>query len=421
MYPHSTIKYRPDIDGLRAIAVLLVICFHAFPHLATGGFVGVDIFFVISGFLISGILIQGLEEGTFSFTNFYLKRIRRIFPALIIVLLACLIFGWFALYPSEYKQLGSHICAGAGFISNFLLWHNTGYFDSAAATKPLLHLWSLGVEEQFYIIWPLLLWISWKKKLNLITVVIFIALTSFVFNLQEIDTDKVGAFFSPQTRFWELLLGGILAFLIFYKKDKLDKIIIRLEAWLITIIYSNHREYNGYELRNMLSFLGLLMIVYSATVFTKTLSFPGAWALIPTVGALLIIMSGPDAWVNRRILSKKIMVGVGLISYPLYLWHWPLLSFVQIMEEDNPSRSVRITIVVLSFILAWLTYRLIEKPLRSAQFRKMDSYILMGCMFIIGCLGLSVWYFNGFDYRYAKGINSAIALATSLASRKKIL
>ena len=150
-------KYRPDIDGLRAIAVLSVVCFHAFPDLLKGGFIGVDIFFVISGFLISTIIFENLDKGTFSFSEFYSRRIKRIFPALLLVLIACYSFGWFALLADEHKQLGKHIAAGAGFVSNFVFWNESGYFDNAAETKPLLHLWTLGIEEQFYIIWPLLL------------------------------------------------------------------------------------------------------------------------------------------------------------------------------------------------------------------------------------------------------------------------
>ena len=215
-YSKADIKYRPDIDGLRAIAVLSVICYHAFPHLIRGGFVGVDIFFVISGFLISSILIANLETNTFSFLAFYRKRINRIFPALILVLIVFLILGWFVLFPSEYEQLGSHVAGGASFISNFLLWYNTGYFDNAAETKPLLHLWSLGIEEQFYIIWPLVLWIAWKRQFNIMTIMIVIALLSFILNIREIKLDSVATFFSPQTRFWELLLGSILAYIGFY-------------------------------------------------------------------------------------------------------------------------------------------------------------------------------------------------------------
>src|SRR4029078_10282619 len=202
-----------DIDGLRAIAVLSVVLFHAFPSLCPGGFVGVDIFFVISGFLISTIIFANLERDTFSFFEFYSRRIRRIFPALVLMLAASYAFGWFALYADEYRQLGKHVAGGAGFVSNFVLGSEKGYFDNAAETKPLLHLWSLGVEEQFYIIWPLLLWISWRCRLNLLTITCAVAAVSFYLNVREVHTDPAAAFYLPQMRFWELMAGAALAYL----------------------------------------------------------------------------------------------------------------------------------------------------------------------------------------------------------------
>lgn len=171
-------NYRPDIDGLRAIAVLAVVAFHAFPSWVRGGFIGVDVFFVVSGYLISTIIFENLDRGTFCFSEFYARRIKRIFPALILVLISCFAFGWFFLLSDELNQLGKHVAAGAGFVSNLVLWNESGYFDNSAETKPLLHLWSLGIEEQFYIVWPLLLWFAWKCKFNLLTITIVFAATS---------------------------------------------------------------------------------------------------------------------------------------------------------------------------------------------------------------------------------------------------
>ena len=199
-------SYRADIDGLRALAVLSVVVFHAFPGVMPGGFIGVDIFFVISGFLISTILLENLGRGTFSFAEFYSRRIRRIFPALLVVLSASYAFGWFALLPDEFMQLGKNIAAGAGFVSNFLLWSESGYFDTAAEVKPLLHLWSLGIEEQFYIVWPLLLWAVARLRLNALTVIIVLASISFMLNVDVVRNNAIAAFYSPQTRCWELLL-----------------------------------------------------------------------------------------------------------------------------------------------------------------------------------------------------------------------
>ena len=179
----SHIKYRADIDGLRALAVLGVVAFHAFPGRVRGGFIGVDVFFVISGYLISTIIFENLDNGTFSFSHFYARRIKRIFPALLLVLVACFIFGWICLLPSEYKQLGKHILGGSTFVSNFILWREFGYFDAGSDFKPLRHLWSLGVEEQFYIIWPLLSWVAYKKRFNLLVLILSEALLSFFLNI----------------------------------------------------------------------------------------------------------------------------------------------------------------------------------------------------------------------------------------------
>lgn len=225
-------KYRPDVDGLRAIAVLAVVFFHAFPSLIRGGFVGVDVFFVISGYLISTIIFENLDRGTFSFSEFYARRIKRIFPALILVLVACFVFGWFVLLADEYKQLGKHIAASAGFISNIIFWNEAGYFDNAQETKPLLHLWSLGIEEQFYILWPLVIWVIWKRKFNLLTITFFLAIASFMLNLKGVQQDAVATFYSPQTRFWELLSGSLLAWTAVYKKLEFAKIINKFDSYL---------------------------------------------------------------------------------------------------------------------------------------------------------------------------------------------
>lgn len=210
----SSIGWRPDIDGLRAVAVFAVFVFHAFPkvQIFKGGFVGVDVFFVISGFLISSIIYTQLAKGTFSFWDFYSRRIRRIYPVLLTVLIGCLGFGWFFLLADEYMQLGKHIAGGAGFVSNFVLFFEKGYFDNASATKPLLHLWSLGIEEQFYIFWPLILWLTWKLKKNAVFwVTLVIATVSMAMNLYWYKTNPSMDFFLPHTRVWELLCGAMLA------------------------------------------------------------------------------------------------------------------------------------------------------------------------------------------------------------------
>lgn len=324
--------YRPDVDGLRAVAVLAVLAFHAFPGLAPGGFAGVDVFFVISGFLISGIIFQDLERGRFSFASFYWRRIRRIFPALVLVLAACLALGWLLLLPDEYNQLGRHVAAGAGFLANVSFWLETGYFDTAAELKPLLHLWSLGVEEQYYLAWPLLLYVFRRHALWMI---VALGAASFALNIWLTPRDPSAAFYLPFTRFWELLVGSALAWFASYKKTN-----------------------------NLAAFIGAGLVLAGFGLLNAERAFPGWWALLPVAGTALLIRAGPAAWINRRILAHPAAVFVGLISYPLYLWHWPLLAYARIVEGGEPSAAVRVFLLILSFALAWATYQFLEKPIR---------------------------------------------------------
>jgi peptidoglycan/LPS O-acetylase OafA/YrhL len=395
-------KYRADIDGLRAIAVLSVIGFHAFHNWVKGGFVGVDIFFVISGFLISSIIISSLEKGTFSFTEFYARRVKRIFPALILVMAACFVFGWFTLLADEYKQLGKHIAGGAGFISNILLLNESGYFDNIAETKPLLHLWSLGVEEQFYVIWPLFLWFAWKQRINLLSVAISVGVISFALNIYEVrdGTQSAAAFYSPQTRFWELMTGSILAYMTLHKQNTLPKFKHWLDTRLGRIVYAH--EANGATLRNVQSMFGAVLIVVGVLVISKERHFPGWWALLPTLGTLLIIMAGAHAWLNRVVLSNRILVWFGLISFPLYLWHWPLLSFARILEGETPSGVIRIAAVLIAIALAWLTYRLIEKPIRFGKYSQAKTITLLVLMVVVGFLGYNCYERDGLGFRLGK-------------------
>ena len=361
---HKLYNYRPDIDGLRALAVFAVFVFHAFPNVMRGGFVGVDVFFVISGFLISSIIFRQLESNTFSFWNFYSRRIRRIYPVLVTVLSACLIFGLFYLLSDEYAQLGKHVAGGAGFISNFLLWFESGYFDRAAETKPLLHLWSLGIEEQFYIIWPLLLWLSWKKRFNLFVVCAVLATISFGLNLYLYKVAPVADFFSPQTRFWELLAGAMLAWLSMYP-ERLRFLKGRLFSRAGDEIATNGTEQAGMR-HHALSFAGALLLALSVFFIKVTASrnYPGIWALFPVFAAVLLIAAGKDGWFNKHVLSNRILVWFGLISYPLYLWHWPILSFLHIAYAEKIPAWGGFAAFPVTVLLAWLTTRLVENPLR---------------------------------------------------------
>jgi peptidoglycan/LPS O-acetylase OafA/YrhL len=392
-------KYRADIDGLRAVAILSVVGFHAFPNSVKGGFIGVDIFFVISGFLISTIIFSNLERDSFSFIEFYSRRIKRIFPALLLTLIACYAFGWFVLFADEYQQLGKHIAGGAGFISNLVLWKESGYFDNAAETKLLLHLWSLGIEEQFYIIWPLLLWFAWKRRLNLLTITIIVLVISFALNINKVHSDAVAAFYSPQTRFWELLVGAVLAYTTLYKQNIVTKSKNRLDILLGLIIYKQAPEANGNTLRNVQSLLGAALITIGVLVITKEKHFPGWWAVLPTVGAVLIISAGTQAWLNRTVLSNRVLVWFGLISFPLYLWHWPLLSFARIIESEKTSQGIRITAVIISIVFAWLTYKLIEKPIRFGKYSNAKTIVLLVLMIAVGFIGYNTYKRDGLGFR----------------------
>lgn len=393
-------KYRADIDGMRAIAVLSVVIYHAFPTLIGGGFVGVDIFFVISGFLISSIIMGSLERNTFSFYDFYTRRIKRIFPALILVMTTCFLFGWFSLLALEYKQLGHHIQYGSLFISNFVLWRESGYFDSAAELKILLHLWSLAIEEQFYIIWPFLVWLVWKGRYNILSVTLFMIIISFLLSVQNVNRDIVAAFYSPQTRFWELLMGSMLAHQSIYKWSFLPgKVVNKLDYWFGLIIYAKPIKNDGSVVRNLQSILGISLVMVGLFV-TKKENFPGVWALFPVVGSMLMIGAGGLAWFNRVILSNRALVWFGLISFPLYLWHWVLLSFLRIMESGNPTVYFRIGAVTLSIALAWATFLFVERPLRFGNKGKSVTISLVVLMSIISFIG---WYTdkrNGFDFRH---------------------
>jgi peptidoglycan/LPS O-acetylase OafA/YrhL len=378
--------YRPDIDGLRAIAVISVVIFHAFPKALPGGFVGVDIFFVISGYLITQIITENLRNGTFTFADFYSRRIRRIFPALLIVLACCLLSGWFMLLADEYKQLGKHTLGGAASVANLVLWSESGYFDNASITKPLLHLWSLGVEEQFYLAWPFILYAMWRLKAKAIYAAVALAGMSFCFSIYQSYHLPVAAFYSPLTRTWELMAGAILAMLSADGKGIMSRAVATVTSGA-----------------------GALMVLTGLFITREGMPFPG-WIGILPVGAALII-AGSNAPPNR-ILSARPLVFVGLISYPLYLWHWPLLSFATIIEGQVPNHTVRALAVVAAFVLAYATYLYIERPVRLSQDKKRSAILLFTCMAIVAAAGAVIYLSGGATSR-------PIAKATTAFSEAK--
>jgi len=349
--PHY--PYRPDIDGLRAVAVICVIAYHAFPASAPGGFVGVDVFFVISGFLITGILQREIADSTFSVSGFYARRAKRLFPALAVVLATTVIIGWALLVEDEYRQLGKHVAAGVAFVSNIALWRETGYFDVASESKPLLHLWSLGVEEQFYIVWPLIIALTFRARLNFFTAAGTLGLLSFAASIVLVDSKPASAFFLPHPRFWELMIGGLLA--------AADPIFTGSSTSGEGFALAGRRFAT---LREAAALVGLVLIGLSVAIIDEKSSFPGWWVLLPTLGSCLLIGGGPRTWVSRRLMSRRALVSIGLISYPLYLWHWPLLSFARIVYADQPPVGARLAVLVATALLAWGTYRYVETPIR---------------------------------------------------------
>jgi peptidoglycan/LPS O-acetylase OafA/YrhL len=388
--PH--LAYRADIDGLRAIAILSVLIFHAFPSWLPGGFIGVDIFFVISGYLISSIIFNSLHGGKFSFSDFYARRIRRIFPPLLLVILVFLVAGWHVLLPDEYAQLAKHSLAGLGFMANFVFWLESGYFDNAAELKPLLHLWSLGIEEQFYIVWPALAVFAWKRGWTIGRFMLLLAVFSLLASIFLTRPDPVASFFLPLTRAWELLAGACLAWLVF--NHRLN--------WCVTNPAAG----------NLLSVFGFgLLLAGFGLINTKSM-FPGAWALLPVMGAMLLIAAGPGTLINRYFLARPLMVWIGLISFPLYLWHWPLLSFARIVYPEQSQSSIVIgAILALTFLFAWFSYRFIEMPIRRHGGRKAVILLLLFAS-VLAVAAANIFNRDGLLFRFKGGQlqNEAVAL-----------
>lgn len=371
------INYRPEIDGLRAIAVLLVVIYHAFPSIIPGGFIGVDIFFVISGFLITSILKAEISTGKYSIKEFYRRRIDRLFPALLLVMFSVYIFGWFTLFSDEFMQLGKQLAGGAGFIANIVLYSETGYFNATSATKPFLHLWSLGIEEQFYLLFPIILYFSYKKKLNLVLVVCVITVVSFALNIFSINENIERTFYLPQYRHWELLLGAVLALQLHGEKGKQPK------KWLAVT----------------LTVLSVSTILITAFLLTSSVPFPGWYALLPVLASVFLIFGLQRDGLVKSILSSKPFVFVGLISYPLYLWHWPLFSLAHIINGSTPPDEIMLGLLVASFVLATLTYWLVERPLKSVKSWKVKTIPMLVLMAIIGVAGYITYAMNGIDTR----------------------
>jgi peptidoglycan/LPS O-acetylase OafA/YrhL len=359
-------KYRAEIDGLRALAVLPVILFHAGFEWFSGGFVGVDVFFVISGYLITTIIISEMAEGKFSIVNFYERRARRILPALFFVIIASFPLFYFSYYGNYFTEYVKSIAATATFTSNIFFWLNSNYFSLGSEIKPLLHTWSLAVEEQYYILFPIFLMFTWrlgiKWVLILLSIVFFISLG--VAQLGAYNSPNA-AFFLLPTRGWELLVGVFAAF------------------------YLKHNMYlKSLFLNQILSLLGLGMIVYSIIAFDESTPFPSLYALIPTIGTGLIILSSTKQTVVHSLLGSKVLVGLGLISYSAYLWHQPLLAALAFNMPFEERYFYKILVILITLALAYLSYKFIEGPFRNKyQISKQNIFIFA----IVGSISLTLF------------------------------
>lgn len=358
-------KYRREIDGLRAIAVMSVIFFHAGFQGFSGGFVGVDIFFVISGYLITSIILAEKQSGTFSLIGFYERRAKRILPALFFVLFACLPFAWILLFPTDLKQFSESLVSVSTFLSNVYFWKNSFYFDTAAELKPLLHTWSLAVEEQYYVLFPIFILLTWKlNKRWVVGMLIAITLISLAaaewgsFNALSLS------FYLLPTRAWELLIGVLLSFYLFERKPD--------HSFAI-----KHHQ--------LISLAGLALIAYAIVSFDKQTPFPSLYGLIPTIGAGLIILAGTEHTLVGRVLGSKPLVGIGLISYSAYLWHQPLFVFARHESIDEPSKLLLAALAVVTLVFAYLSWKYIETPFRKKDFdtKRVFSYSLAGSLFFI--------------------------------------
>ena len=369
-------KYRAEIDGLRALAVVPVILFHAGFELFSGGFVGVDVFFVISGYLITTILIEDIENKRFSIVNFYERRARRILPALFFVMLVCIPFAWMWMLPNQMKDFSQSLVAVSLFASNILFWRESGYFAAAAEEKPLLHTWSLAVEEQFYVLFPIFLILAWRfGKNRVFWMIVAMAAISLLLSEWGWRNKATANFYLAPTRAWELFAGSIAAFVV---------------------------QKQGVQKNNPLAIFGLAAIIFSIFFFDETTPFPSVYALVPVLGVVLLVLYADKETLAAKLLSTKSFVGIGLISYSAYLWHQPLFAFARIRSLEHPSSIIMLGLSVCSVLLAYISWRYVETPFREKSTIgkiKLFSYSCLGAILFI-VLGFIGHKFDGFSDRY---------------------
>lgn len=391
----SNLKYRADIDGLRAIAVLAVVLFHITG--ATGGYVGVDVFFVISGYLITGIIFREMDRKTFTIADFYARRIRRIIPALTVVVLTTLaVFSLFYV-PVDFKILAQSAGATFAFISNIFFLMKNNYFDPSSEIAPLLHTWSLGVEEQYYLFFPLFaVAISRFGRRGRLIALSIAMLLSLALCLYFVRIDANLAFYLPFFRFWELLFGAILA-------------------------VAGTRPIASATVANMCAAAGLFLIVFCVVVYTPGMTFPAENAILPCLGAVLLIYAGQSPnLVSQKILSLRPVVFVGQISYSLYLWHWPVIVAARYILFREMHIGEQIVALVVMFVLAWLSWRFVEQPFRSTQ-TVSRRQLFAGTAFIavvIFAFAGGAQLTGGFPVRFSEPARSYAAAATDINPRR---
>lgn len=400
-------KYRPEIDGLRALAVLPIILFHAGFNCFSGGFIGVDIFFVISGYLITSIILAELEAGKFSIVDFYERRARRILPVLFFILAASIPVAWILLPPFELANFSKSLIAVPLFVSNFFFWKEGGYFETSAELKPLLHTWSLAVEEQFYIFFPMLLMFFLKfGRLWVLRAIILIAIISLIAAQIGSMYKPVPNFFLLPTRAWELAIGALIVFCIDSKN------ILALPSFISQI----------------LSGLGFLLIVMSIFFFNKDTPFPSIYALIPTVGtALILLFAKPDNLMGK-VFGSRILVFIGLISYSAYLWHQPIFAFSR-YYFSSISSALMVGLVIITLILSILSWRYIERPFRNgAQISRIANFTVS---LVLSIIFITFGYFSyqlfsspivfQVEARLAKKLSAANAVYVSNMDERKFI
>jgi peptidoglycan/LPS O-acetylase OafA/YrhL len=367
-------KYRAEIDGLRAIAVLAVIFYHAGYASFSGGYVGVDVFFVISGYLITSIIFLEINKGSFSLVNFYERRARRILPALYFVMLVCIPFSWEMFYPNDMQDFSKSLVAVSLFSSNILFWKESGYFDIAAELKPLLHTWSLAIEEQYYIVFPLVTLILWKRGIKFfLSILSIFTISSFLLALFLVNKSPVAAFYLLPTRAWEIAIGAI------------------------TFIIGNQiTSFSRLVVRETLSIIGLTLIIVAVFTFDKQVPFPSFYTLVPVLGsALLIFFTNADTFIGK-FLGSKILVKIGILSYSAYLWHQPLFSFAK--QAHLESLYLNPFLILITFIVAFFSWKFIEQPFRNTN--KINSKVFFRLSLFVGFVlvffGMLGVYTNGF-------------------------